>query len=141
MKRECQGEKINWRGYINMVRKTGRFEDIMFGTWLTEPEEPPKATGSTTASTAQKGTDLRSYLSNPNALKKALADYLDRKRPQSLDRRHHSQGQRGRQGRSRTPDRRNDRRNRDDRSRSPRRQDYRKRGNARYNQRDHRAKK
>jgi hypothetical protein len=39
MKQECKGTKINWHGNVQMVRKTGRFEDLMLGFWLEDDKD------------------------------------------------------------------------------------------------------
>ena len=131
MKRDCKDQKVNWKGYA--VRKTGRFEDLMFGSWLeSESGDQAMNQGNTNNPNGGQGTqgdkgkkisDLRSYLSNPEALKEALADDLQKRQ---RNRTPHAPSQRRR---SHSPERR--------RSRSPRRSPRRNNDNRRgYNGKD-----
>jgi hypothetical protein len=117
-----------------MVCKTGKFEDLMFGSWLEEERKDPPRGPPKEDPPKERGSDLRSYLSNPEALKKALVDYLDRRKT-PVKNQNQSQN-RGRE-RSRSPDQ-NARDcdmgcNKDRRSYSPRRQNNYRGNFKRYN--------
>ncbi len=75
LKKDCKAEKVQWLEYIEKLRRSGRFEDQMFGNWIEilkeESEKPTKPPG--------EKQDLRRYLSDPDALKNRLASYLEGK--------------------------------------------------------------
>ncbi len=121
MKRECQGQKLNWRGYVDQVRKTGKFEDVMFGTWIDTDVQMKETPGDEDAQ-AKKARELKSYLDDPAALKKALADYLDKKK---RTRTPVKGPDTKRRSRSRSPDR-------EHRGRSPRRGNFHWKRGGRY---------
>jgi hypothetical protein len=110
MKRECKGTKINWRGYVDQMRRTGKYEDVMFGSWINSDVQMKDVQESEKEST-QKRTpekrDLRSYLSDPDSLKKALKDYLERRKK---SRSPHKDARR--RSRSRSPERNKNQRGR-----------------------------
>jgi hypothetical protein len=66
LKKDCTAPRLNWMGYVEKLRKTGKYEDQMFGSWLDEPR------------TTEPTADLRNYLDDPENLKKAVASFLDR---------------------------------------------------------------
>ncbi len=68
MRYECTGTKTNWKGYVEALRKSDKFTDDMFGTWI-ETKSDHKVT-------PIKDGDLRGLLNNPENLKKALEDFL-----------------------------------------------------------------
>jgi hypothetical protein len=75
LKKDCDAAKVQWLEYVEKLRKSGRFEDQMFGNWIEIlKEESEKA-----SKPAREKPDLRRYLSDPDALKNALASYLEGK--------------------------------------------------------------
>ncbi len=75
MRYECKGVKINWKGYVDSLRKSGKFTDEMFGSWI---ENDRKAS-------PIKDGDLRGLLNNPENLKKALEDFLTKRGTRDQD--------------------------------------------------------
>ncbi len=138
LKWECKNEKMNWKGYVDLLRSTGNFEDVLFGSWLEpkkddderkkaeDPKEKPKEKPRTPSG------DLRDLLDNPENLKKAMAAFIAKNGRNASQRRRSPN--RGR-SRSRSRDRQSPRRSRNqspkrNRSRSPdyRGHNYKKRG-------------
>jgi hypothetical protein len=72
LRKDCTSPKLNWIGYVDKLRKTGKYEDQMFGSWLDAPR------GETTA-------DLRNYLDDPENLKKAVANFLEKNNKKSAN--------------------------------------------------------
>jgi hypothetical protein len=69
---ECKNKKINWREYIEVMRKTNQFEDRLFGTWI----EEPKAGQNQNQNQKKDEEDLRSLLNNPGSLRRMIAACL-----------------------------------------------------------------
>jgi len=58
---QCQGKKLNWRGYVDGMIDSGRFAPAMYGKWAKKPDAP--------AANVQD-VDLRAVLDDPEKMKK-----------------------------------------------------------------------
>jgi hypothetical protein len=66
MKWECKEEKINWKAYVNRLRSTGNFEDVLFGQWLEDRDQSKNLEGVK----AKEAVDLRELIKESEKSKK-----------------------------------------------------------------------
>ncbi len=92
MRRDCKEERMGWKGYIETLRKSGKFEDRMFGTWLEKSNDlrdqlNGKADKDSKEKPGNADSDLRDLLNDPAKLREALTEFIATKKKKEPTRR------------------------------------------------------
>jgi len=58
--KQCQGEKINWKAYVNKLAESGKFQREAFGSWLdAKPTQKEMSREEQMKTIMDSGVDLR----------------------------------------------------------------------------------